>query len=213
MKTLLASTLLCALSYALFGQKTINVDSLQRIQQIAEETFADGILLYHDGKIIHEWYNSDCDSTYLNTASAVKSWTGLLIGRLLKEGKIKSLEDPVCDYLPDWEAGCEADVRLKHLLTMSAGINKRRSRTGPRRNMMVEPDFNAFALDMPLDTMPGIRFSYSNETVQLLAPIIERTCGLSVEKCFREKLFEPLGMDSTSLAKDEAGNAVVFGGA
>jgi len=213
MKSLLATLLAFFSLTALFGQKNINTDTLRKVQTIAEETFADGVLILHKGEIIHEWYNPDCDSVYMGTASAVKSWTGLLVGILLKEGKIKSVEDPVCDYLPEWEAGCKANVKIRHLLTMSAGINKRRATEGPKRVIFVEPDFNKFVLNMPLDTTPGLRFSYSNETVQLFGPIIERTCEMSVEDCFQQKLFEPLGMDSTSLVKDDAGNAIVFGGA
>ena len=60
---------------------------------------------------------------------------------------------------------------------------------------------------MELDTTPGATWSYSNEAVQLLAPIIEEAAAMETEAAFQKLLFEPLGMDSTSLFRDPAGNA------
>lgn len=192
---------------------TINQDQLKELKQFGQETDADGLLVIHKGQILEEWYNPDCDSVYMNTASLMKSLTGVMIGRLIQEGQINSEEDLVCDYWPEWKAGCENEVKIKHLLTMTSGIKQRRSRTGPKRFIFLEKDFNSFMAEQELDTLPGAIWSYSNEGTQILAPVIENTCDMEVEACFREKLFKPLGMDSTSLFRDPSGNAVVFGGA
>ncbi len=192
---------------------SIDIENLKELKQFSRETDADGILVLHKGKTVEEWYNPDCDSTYMNTASLMKSLTAVLMGVLIQEGKIKSEEDLVCDYWPDWKAGCENQVSIKHLLTMTSGIKQRRSRTGPKRFIFLENDFNAFMKEQELDTLPEAVWSYSNEGTQILAPVIEKACGMEVEACFREKLFKPLGMDSTTLFRDPSGNAVLFGGA
>ena len=196
--------LLLGASLFLNAQPSLQVDfnQLAELKKVSRETDADGILILHKNQMIEEWYNSDCDSIYMNTASLMKSLTGVMVGVLVYDGLIKSEDDLVCDYLPEWKAGCENKVTIKHLLTMTSGLKQRRSNTGPKRFIFLEKDFNAFMLEQELDTMPGVTFSYSNEGVQLLAPIIEKACGMEVEACFREKLFGPLEMDSTSLFRD-----------
>lgn len=191
----------------------VNLDQLNELKKFSMETDADGILVLHQNEIIEEWYNPDCDSVYMNTASLMKSLTSVMIGTLLHEGLINSEEDLVCDYWPEWKAGCENKLTIKHLLTMTSGIKQRRSRTGPKRFIFMEKDFNGFMMEQEPDTIPGAMWSYSNEGVQALAPVIEKACGMEVEACFREKLFKPLEMDSTSLFRDPSGNAVLFGGA
>jgi CubicO group peptidase (beta-lactamase class C family) len=194
-------------------EQSIDTSQLKELQTFSAETGADGILVLHKNKIIHEWYNPNCDSIYMNTASAVKSWTSIVIGRLIQERKIKNVNELVCDYIPEWKAGCEANVTIKHLLTMTAGIKKRRTRTGPKRFVFLEQNFNEFVLNIELDTLPGSIWSYSNEGVQLLAPIIEKVTGMDAKLAFQQLLFDPLGMDSTSLFSDPSGNGVLFGGA
>lgn len=98
-------------------------------------------------------------------------------------------------------------------MTMTAGIDKRRGVKGPKRAIFLEDDFNEFVTSIEPDTLPGIRWSYSNESVQLLAPVIESASGSTAQECFQTYLFEPLGMDSSALFTDPAGNAVTFGGA
>jgi len=215
MKSLTTLTLLSFFSFFIIQKMQAQVDTeqLQKVKEFAMQTDADGILVMHKDKVIAEWYNPDCDSVYMGTDSLMKSLTGVMIGRLVYEGLIESEDDLVCKYLPEWEAGCKNKVTIRHLLTMTAGFKKRRARTGPKRFIFLEKDFNAFMLEQEPDTLPGTMWSYSNETVQLLSPLIEKVCEMDVEACFQEKLFEPLGMDSTTLYRDPSGNVAVFGGA
>lgn len=94
------------------------------------ESFTDEFILIHKNEVLAHWKNSNCDSSYFNTASMLKSWTSLVIGIMIDEELIKSEKDLVCDYLPDWKDGCKNDVTVEHLLTMSAGINKKRGANG-----------------------------------------------------------------------------------
>lgn len=191
------------------GNGPILQEKWKHLVHFCDSTGADEIIVIKGDEVAGYWKNEKCDSAYFNTASMVKSWTGLVIGIMIGNGLIKSEEDKVCDYLPEWEAGCRHDVRIKHLMSMSAGIDKRRGAQG----ILAVHDMHTYALNMQLDTTPGIRFSYSNESVQLLGMLIEKVAGKSANAYFTEVLFDPLGMDSTRLAKDPAGNDVVFGGA
>jgi CubicO group peptidase (beta-lactamase class C family) len=186
-----------------------------------------GCLVAYKGHVVQEWYRVEHRNPFVGTRSAVKSWTGLLAGMLLADGAIDSVGVPVAKYIPEWTAGARAGVTLRHLLTMTAGLSDRTGNkvTVPRPDsataaalpdgpgVVAATNRTEYVLDLGLDFEPGERFSYSNEGVQLLSPLLERAAGLPLARYARERLFAPLGMDRTSLHVDAYYNTVTFGGA
>lgn len=212
--------ILVILLYCNLGKsQDVSNEKLNALIDFCDSTKADEILLQHKGKIISHWKRTDfskvqsefanpeCGSPYMGTASMVKSWTGIVTGILLDIGTIDSLDAPACKYIPEWKAGCENNITIRHLLTMTAGLNRK----GPR-GVLSQSDMNQYVLSLKPDTLPGIRFSYSNESVQLLGLILERATGKKADVVFKELLFTPLKMDSTTLSLDSAGNVIVYGG-
>ncbi|MFM7358688.1 MAG: serine hydrolase, partial [Sediminibacterium sp.] len=63
------------------------------------------------------------DSSLSGSFSVAKSITSLLIGAALQEGKIKSVDQPVGDFIPAFKEGEKAKVTIRHLLTMSSGTD------------------------------------------------------------------------------------------
>ncbi|MBR9920705.1 MAG: serine hydrolase [Bacteroidetes bacterium] len=194
--------------YSPAQNQTIDPVKLDSFLLSCAETKADKVLIFHQGIQVAEWHNPDCDSIYMNTASMVKSWAALAVGRLIESGKITSVEDPVCDYIPDWKGGCEKEVKIKHLLSMTAGIGKKKA----SESVLAQKDMNAFVLGLTPELEPGTKWSYSNETVQLVSILIERASNMPSGEYMEQEVFQPLGMDSTSLFKDPAGNDILFGG-
>ena len=198
-----------SLNEAIAQIEKIDSTNLAKLIEFSNNTYTDEILILHKSQVVCHWKSKNCDSITFSTASMVKSWTGLVIGILVGKRIIPSEEVLVCDFLPEWKDGCENKVTIKQLLTMSAGLNRRSGTRGilPQENM------NLYVQNVELDTLPNIRFNYSNESVQLLGLVIERITGMSANDYFRQVLFEPLGMNATRLGKDPIGNDIVFGGA
>lgn len=193
----------------LVAQPGIDADKLRDLLELCDSTRADEVALYHRGHLVTHWRrNGDCTDRIFNTTSMVKSWTGIVAGILIEEGTWGSVDDPICDYLPEWKAGCRNQVTLRDLLTMSAGLNQKSG-----GGILAEADMNAYALQVEPDTLPGLRFSYSNASVHLLGMAMESATGQSAQAVFSTRLFDPLGMDSTHLYLDEAGNYATYGGA
>ena len=183
--------------------------ALRLHRERCERSAADACLVAHRGKIVQEWYGPAYQEP-MHTMSSVKSWTGLLAGILIQEGRL-GLDDPVARWIPEWRAGAEAGVTVRHLLTMTSGLQRRWSVSHDgRRGVGEEADKNAFVFSLPLDYAPGTRWSYSNEGVQLLSPILQRAAGEPLEEFARKRLFEPLDMGSTRLRLDEAGNVWTY---
>ena len=80
-------------------------------------------LVIRRDSIVFESYRDGWNDTLTsNIYSATKTIVGLLAGFALDEGKIHSLDDPVSRYIPAYTKGMQADVTLRHLLTMSGGM-------------------------------------------------------------------------------------------
>lgn len=185
------------------------IDKKDTLISFCKSTGAEHLLFIQDGKQQFRWKSTECDSSHFNSASLVKSLTGVAVGILVHEGFIISEEELYCNYVPEWLPGCRDSVTIKHLLTMSAGINKKRGSAG----ILAARNLNEYALNVELDTLPGIRFNYSNAAVQLLGILIEASSGMRLQDFFREYLFRPMNMDSSSLYTDAFDQACAFGGA
>lgn len=167
--------------------------------------------IFHNDTLAYNWQSPDCDDDLVNTASLMKSITALAIGELLENNFIDSIEDPVCKYIPEWKAGCENDVTIKHLITMTSGVLRKPH--AERVKFFTTNDWNSFVLNLELDTLPGSVWAYSNEAGQLLEPIIRNSSGMDVQEFFDQYVLHPLGMNNTKLLQDSAGNYSTIGGA
>lgn len=211
----------------------VDTIQLRLVMERCQLSGADGCSVAYQGATIAEWLNPALDdfaklvtdrkleilypdSTHYGragTASMVKSWTGLLVGMLIDDGKIGGLDASMADLLPEWKAGADSGVTLRHLLTMTSGLLQRKDTEGPRRVILIEERQTAFALQQPLDASPGTRWSYSNEGVQLLEPVIRKAAGMPVKDFARQRLFEPLGMNDSYYTTDADGFTITYGGA
>ena len=136
-------------------------------------------------------------------ASVTKSFTAVAAMQCVEDGLL-DLDRPVTDYLPnlvvtDFET--TARLTMRRLLTHTGGIG----RTGHQDRTREEatnpyPTREALlaALDSVVPQAPvGECFSYSNESYAVAGHLIETVKGKSLERCFVEDIFEPLGMSRT----------------
>jgi CubicO group peptidase (beta-lactamase class C family) len=176
----------------------IDLEAVADFQELCEQSGADACLVAHQGQIVMEWY-APAYAEPIYTMSSVKSWTALLVGMVVSDGRIKDIDEPVANYLPEWSAGAEAGVTVRQLLTMTAGLATRNQRAGPKQSIGFVENKNAFVLGLPLDFEPGTKWAYSNEGVQLLSPLLEKVTDMHLDEYARGRLFEPLDMTDTSL--------------
>ena len=132
----------------------------------------------------------------VNVNSVTKGVMALLAGIAVDKGAIKSLDEKVMSFFPDYEVkrGEKTiyDVTIRHLLTMTAPY---KGKSEPWKKVCTSDDWTMAALDL-LGGRSGMtgQFKYSTLGIQLLSGIIENTTG---EKCIdfaNENLFIPLGI-------------------
>src|SRR5215204_7285076 len=83
------------------------------------------LLVIHDDKVLYERYFNGYDETSLNTSfSMAKSFASALVGIAIDKERIKSVDEPITNYLPELREKDERfkAITIRHLLTMSSGI-------------------------------------------------------------------------------------------
>ncbi|GEM_PF-794135 len=131
-----------------------------------------------------------------NLGSADKSFTAILVGRLVEQGRL-SFDARVIDILPEYANRAAAEkVTVRHLLTHSAGLGDLWSRPGFSRDTDyarvsdIVPSF----WDAAPFFEPGSRYAYSNEGYVLLGAIIEKVTGRDWWSELAEHIYAPAGM-------------------
>ena len=185
-------------------------DSLYNVQTIdpahlsAFDTFGTtAFVVIRDKKIIHEEYwDGASDTTKSNSFSVAKSIVSLLVGCLVDEGKIKNLDQPVTDFLPDFKNTNEFNLRIKDLLTMSSAIDWDEgysSLFSPTTKAYYGGQLAEQMLDLNVTKEPGQIFEYQSCDTQLLSLIIEKITGKTLSDYASEKLWKPLGAEHPAL--------------
>jgi len=182
----------------------MNVTALENHRRLCERTGADACLVVRRGKIVQEFYSARYRIPMM-AMSSTKSITGILVGMLIDDGKIKDIDVPVCSYVSEWCAGAKAKVTLRHLLSMTSGLPRMWEDGVSGTN-----DKNPFVIKLPLAAEPGTKWDYSNEGVQLLSPILDKAAGEPIQNYARKRLFEPLGMSETRLHLDSKNHAWTY---
>jgi CubicO group peptidase (beta-lactamase class C family) len=204
--------------YKIFANRTVanaqpipwEHDSLYNLQKIDParliqfDSFGTtAFVVIRDKKIIHEEYwDGTTDTTRSNSFSAAKSIISILIGCLLDEGKIKSLDQPVTDFLPDFKNTNGYTLRIKDLLTMSSGIDWAEgysSLFSPTTKAYYGKQLADQMLELSVKNEPGKVFEYQSCNTQLLALIVEKASGKSISEFASEKLWKPLGAEHPAL--------------
>ncbi len=115
------------------------------------------------------------------------------IMKLVEAGKVR-LDEPVRTYLPQWTAPGAATITVRHLLSHSAGLPSWRpfykEATSP-----AEAERQLFAVSP--DTVPGVRYVYSDIGFILLGKLVERVSGVPLARFDSVNVFANAGMRNT----------------
>lgn len=180
-----------------------------------------GVLIAKDGRLAYEAYFTGTDrrpetgdysrtvtktfdlETLHTLRSAAKSLTSALVGIAIDEGTISSVEAPLLDFFPEYEATADpevAEIRLEDLLTMTPGFEWDQSSTpysdanNPETAMSSSRDPVGFMLTRPVVFEPGSHWVYNSGTTTLLGLVLHRVTGESFPSYIQSRLFDPLGI-------------------
>lgn len=172
------------------------------------------LVLRNDRTVCEAYFRGYGPETAHNVKSVSKSVLSALVGIALAEGHLPGLDARIAPYFPEYYDGLvddprKADVTIRHLLTMTGGWQW--IENGPvTTEWWTSPNWNQFALALPLEADPGTDYTYTTAGTHLLATILERTVPGGLRAYAEDRLFEPLGVRVHRWDEDPQGNP--FGG-
>ena len=141
------------------------------------------------------WENYDQNSVS-NSFSMAKTFVSILTGIAIDQGKIKNIDQPVGDFLPEFSNGENKKVTIKHLLTMSSGINFDEDYVNPFAYPAAAyygSDLKKLTFNYKVTKEPGRIFEYLSGNTEILGFVLEKATGMSLSTYASEKLWKPLG--------------------
>src|SRR5690606_11701219 len=96
--------------------------ALQRVLDGGRDSQSDAVLVLKDGEELGHYYLGSTPPGPIELMSATKSVVALGIGQLIGQGHIKSLDQPVADFYPEWKQGQKRDITIRMLLNHTSGL-------------------------------------------------------------------------------------------
>ena len=165
---------------------------------------AAAVVVLKDGELVLEHYAGNAApgskagrNTLWPLASISKVYTATMIMRLVEEGAL-TLGTPVCEIIPQFQGGDKQDVRLRHLLTHTAGMIYEPPQMAER--LKAQTPMSALleeAYQLPLLFKPGTALSYADYHYLIAGRMAEVVTGRPFPELLRTLVFEPADLHDT----------------
>lgn len=169
------------------------------------------LVFKNDSLLYEEYWNEGAVGSVTNSFSMAKTFVSVLTGIAIGEGKIKSVEQPVGDFLPEFKVGNNAKLTVQHLLTMSSGIDFDEDYVNPfayPAKAYYGDDIRKLTMQYQMTEEPGKVFKYLSGNTELLAFVLEKATGNSISAYASEKLWIPIGASQTAYWSIDRKNGV-----
>jgi CubicO group peptidase (beta-lactamase class C family) len=183
---------------------------LRQLATQARKAQSSCFLVVRDGKIAGEWYfHGARRDTARNVFSVTKSFASTLVGIAQDRGDLRIVSS-ASSWIPEWRGKPAEAVTVRHLLSNDSG--REWSTVTDYVGLIAAPDKTRYAIGLEQTSRPGRVWAYNNAAIQTLEQVLERATGDGVASFARTRLFQPLGLEHTTLATDRSGNAQLFQG-
>jgi CubicO group peptidase (beta-lactamase class C family) len=181
------------------------------------------LVVLKDGQMVHESYYQGTSPEDLRISwSVAKSYLSALMGVLVNEGTIASIDDPVTKYAPSLASSAYAGSSIRNVLNMSSGV------TFDEDYLDYDSDINkmgrVLALGGSMDeftteikdsfTAPGTDWKYVSIDTHVLSMVIRGAMpGSNIADLMAKHVTGPMGLEATPYyLTDGFGVAFVLGG-
>lgn len=221
-----------------YNDKAADVDALvfadmngrtRSFEQALFDTYVDGILVLHHGRIVYERYFGALEPHLPHACHSVtKSYAGTLAAALVHEGVLDDSK-PVLHYLPELRGTAWQDATLRQVMDMQTGLSYTEEYADERSSVWAYA--NACGLrprpagyDGPqtlCDYLRTVRkegshgeaFAYKTVNTDVMAWVMTRVTDRSFAELLHERLWAPLGCEEDAYVRiDPAGMPIAGGG-
>lgn len=154
----------------------VNIQLSDTLRNMLEETESGSYLVFRNDSLVYEeYFNGFSDTHHLNSFSMAKTVTTLLVQKAIELGYIGSWDDRAKQYLP-WLSGPFADsLSLRHLSTMTAGLDWNENYISPfgiTAKAYYSDDIEGVMRGLGIVEKPGEKWQYQSGSTQLLSHIL-----------------------------------------
>ena len=198
------------------------------LQRFLDETYTDGLLVLHRGKVVTERYaNGMTPSTPHLLMSVSKSVTSAVCGVLVGRG-VLSPDDLLTAHIPELAGTSWEGCTVRHLLDMRAGtrfnedyddlaadvrVYEQIYQWRPKTRRHLPDDITAYFPTLRNKTKHGGLFDYRSVLTDVLGWVMERAAGARLPDLMSRELWEPMGAEfDAEITVDARGNAMADGG-
>lgn len=182
-----------------YNKKQLSDSLVQKMDSLLPVAF----LITQNGEIKYEKYWEEySDSSLSNSFSVAKSIISLLIGIAIDDGFIKSTEQVVCDFIPEFKSEQNKNLKIKDLLTMSSGLDWDEHYSSPfslTTQAYYGTDLKSLVKELKVVEPSGKVYKYLSGDTQILALVIESATGMTVAEYASEKLWKRIGAKNPAL--------------
>ena len=176
-----------------------NIKSEADLEAFNVEHKTVAFLIIKDDSVHYEWYANKYDSSSILTSfSMSKSYISALIGIAIEEGHIKSVKDPITDYIRSFKNEGFDKITIEHVLNMRTGIDYVESYISPFGNVAIGyygRNLDRHIANLKVKEDPDLKFDYVSIATQILGAIVESATGKSVSKYCEEKVWTKIGTE------------------
>lgn len=209
-----------AVKYAalpLASRPSIDPSALQRAREYAAANRSSAFLVWRDGVLEESSYFGDTKAESLLTSrSLAKPMTAIAVGRAMALGKIRSLDQPVADFIPEWRGDERRRLILvRHLLDMRSGFLPQSMSPDPAHILnraYLHPRHDDIIIrEYPVVDVPGSRYEYNNASSEMVAVLIERATGRRYAEFISSEILQPIGAPGGSVWVNRPGGVAHSG--
>jgi CubicO group peptidase (beta-lactamase class C family) len=173
------------------------------------------LVIHKDSLLFEKYWGDHSQQTVSNSFSVAKTIISLLIGIALDEGYIKSLDEPVGNYIPEFKNLGRNKITIKHLLLMASGLEWEESGSNPLSEAAegyFTSDLYSLTTTQLVVEEPGRRFNYQSGNSQILGIILANATKMTVSNYMESRLWKKIGASSSAFwsMDDEKGREKSF---
>ena len=176
------------------------VEATNTLSKVNKDWGTIAYLIIKNDSIWFETYYEDFNkNSKTNSFSMAKSITTSMLGKAIMEGYIKSLDQPISDFYPEYKG---TKTTVGDLASMASGLDWVEDYTGPfsitaRANY--DDDLAETMLNQKIVETPAKEFKYLSGDTQILGMIIQKATGKSLSNYLSESFWQPMGATDDAL--------------
>ena len=179
------------------------VKPTEKLEALHKEIGSVAFLIIKNDSVWNEnYYDGYSKDSKSNSFSMAKSVVSAALGKAIMDHKIKSLDQLVSDFYPEFKEGKAATMTVGDLSSMASGLDWDESYYDPfsvTTQAYFDTNLAKIILKMKGISDPGKKYEYKSGNTQLLAMVIEKATGENLADYVSKNFWQPMGAEHDAL--------------